>query len=139
MKALGYLKAHELKDFSIQEMELPMPEVRSTDVLVRVKAISLNPVDYKVRRRRSAEGQQPVVLGWDVAGVVEKTGSDVLDFKPGDEVFYAGELTRDGGNAEYHAVDHRLIALKPENLSFVSLNLFLPPLPQSSDVARKSI
>src|ERR1700743_1429772 len=118
MKALGYLKAHELKDFSIQEMELPMPEVRSTDVLVRVKAISLNPGDYKVRRRRSAEGQQPVILGWDVAGVVEKTGSDVLDFKPGDEVFYAGELTRDGGNAEYHAVDHRLIALKPENLSF---------------------
>ncbi|HEY8965310.1 MAG TPA: zinc-binding alcohol dehydrogenase family protein [Candidatus Methylacidiphilales bacterium] len=119
MKALAYRAAHELAQFSIAETEVPLPEPGPGDLLVRVKAVSVNPVDTKVRKTRSAEGGHPVILGWDVAGVVEKVGSAVAGFAPGDEVYYAGALTRDGGNAEFQAVDHRLVAPKPKGLSFV--------------------
>lgn len=118
MKALGYFTAHDLQNFSIDELEIADPKINETDILVRVKAISVNPVDYKVRQSRNAENNHPVILGWDVSGVIEKVGKSVNKFKVGDEVFYAGDLTRDGGNAQLHAVDHRIVAKKPSNLSF---------------------
>lgn len=118
MKALGYFIAHDLENFAIEELEVNTPEINDIDILVRVKAISVNPVDYKVRQNRHAENNQPIILGWDVSGIVEKVGSAVDKFKVGDEVFYAGDLTRAGGYAELHAVDHRIVAKKPSNLSF---------------------
>lgn len=119
MKALGYLKAHPLEAFSIREFDPPMPVPGADDLLVQVRAVSVNPVDTKVRQGRSAETGEPVILGWDASGVVAGCGASVERFKKGDEVFYAGELTRPGCNAEYQAVDHRLVSLKPKNLSFV--------------------
>lgn len=98
-------------------VDVPEPEVREHDVLVRVRAVSINPVDVKIR---AGAGQQdePKILGWDAAGVIEKVGSAVEDFHVGDEVYYAGDLTRSGTNAELHAVDQRLVAAKPKTLSF---------------------
>jgi NADPH2:quinone reductase len=118
MKALAYYRAHSLADFAVQEMELPEPTLQAKDVLIRVQAVSVNPVDFKIRTSRSAEGDRPVILGWDAAGIIEKIGPEVEGFQPGDEVYYSGELMRDGSNAEYQAVDHRIIARKPKNLSW---------------------
>lgn len=118
MKALAYFSAHDLNHFSIKEMNVPVPLVLENDVLVKVKAISINPIDYKIRSTRSAEGGRPIILGWDACGVIEKVGSSVKDFKENDEVFYAGNLLKDGCNATYQAIDYRLIAKKPTALSF---------------------
>ena len=85
---------------------------------VEVRAISVNPVDTKVRRNTQPEGGQPKVLGWDVAGVVVGVGSEVSLFKVGDEVFYAGSIARAGGNSERHLVDERIVGRKPRSLSF---------------------
>jgi zinc-binding alcohol dehydrogenase family protein len=93
--------------------EQPMPEPGPQDLLVRVTAIGMNPVDTKVRQRSENDG----VLGWDAYGIVEKTGEGVTGFKAGDKVFYAGDITRPGCNSEYHLVDQRIAALAPENLS----------------------
>lgn len=117
MKALSYIKAHALKDFSIQETEVAEPALQGHDVLVRVLAVSVNPVDYKIRQNRSGQDNQPVILGWDASGRIEKIGQDVKNFKVGDEVYYAGDLTRNGSNAELQAVDSRIIALKPKSIS----------------------
>lgn len=119
MKALTYLKAHAIQDFAIKETGLPEPVLKEHDVLVRIKAISVNPVDYKIRQNRSSASEHPVVLGWDAAGVIEKVGTQASGFKVGDEVYYAGDLLRDGSNAELQAVDSRIIALKPASLSYV--------------------
>jgi zinc-binding alcohol dehydrogenase family protein len=91
----------------------PMPEPGAQDLLVRVMAVGMNPVDTKVRRRREQDG----VLGWDACGVVEKTGEGVSGFRAGDKVFYAGDITRPGCNSEYHLVDQRIAAPAPKNLS----------------------
>ncbi|MBU0945452.1 MAG: zinc-binding alcohol dehydrogenase family protein [Proteobacteria bacterium] len=97
--------------FILQEQ--PIPEPKTQDLLVRVMAIGMNPVDTKVRKH-SAENS---VLGWDTYGVVEKTGEDVTGFKAGDKVYYAGAITRPGCNSEYHLVDQRIAALAPDKLS----------------------
>lgn len=117
MKALAYTAAHALSQFSIVETERPQPTIKDHDILVRVKAISVNPVDYKIRQNRSAAENGAVILGWDASGVVEALGPQVKGFKIGDEVYYAGDLTRDGSNAELQAVDSRIVALKPKSLS----------------------
>jgi zinc-binding alcohol dehydrogenase family protein len=93
--------------------EQPMPDPGPQDLLVRVNAIGMNPVDTKVRQRSENDG----VLGWDAYGIVEKTGEGVSRFKAGDKVFYAGDITRPGCNSEYHLVDQRIAALAPVNLS----------------------
>lgn len=93
--------------------ELPIPEPGPQDLLVRVMAIGMNPVDTKVRTRMDADR----VLGWDAYGMVQKAGENVTGFKAGDKIFYAGDITRPGCNSEYHLVDHRIAALAPENLS----------------------
>ena len=99
-------------------IDLPDPEPGPRDLLVRVKAVSVNPVDYKVRRSRTEEETEPKILGWDAAGVVEAVGNEVSLFRPGDEVYYAGDITRPGSNAELQLVDERIVAKKPETLSF---------------------
>ena len=93
--------------------EQPIPEPAPQDLLVRVVAIGMNPVDTKVRQRF----ENDAVLGWDTYGIVEKTGASVAGFKAGDKVYYAGDITRPGCNSEYHLVDHRIAAPAPENLS----------------------
>ena len=89
--------------------EQPIPEPGTQDLLVRVIAIGMNPVDTKVRQRTDKD----IVLGWDAYGIVEKTGAGVTGFKAGDKVFYAGDITRPGCNSEFHVVDQR-IAAHPE-------------------------
>lgn len=99
-------------------LTLPDPVPGPCDVLVRVKAIAVNPVDYKQRQARKEEDTAPRILGWDAAGIVEAIGSEVTLFRPGDEVYYAGDVTRPGCNAELQLVDERIVARKPESLAF---------------------
>lgn len=118
MRALAYVRAHGLKDFAIEEMELPSPQPRPHDLVVEVRAFSTNPVDYKVRSSRSGTADAPVVLGWDGAGLVTTLGSEAKGFSVGDEVYFAGDLARPGPYAEQVAVDARLVARKPTRLDF---------------------
>ena len=118
MKVLGYTQAHSLDQFNIQAMELPDPIPKGLDLLVEVKAIGLNPVDYKIRSWRSSSNGQPVILGWDAAGIVRARGTDVTRFNVGDEVFYSGDLNRVGSYATRQLVDERIVSVKPKNLSF---------------------
>lgn len=118
MRAFTYTKAHPLEQFQITETTQPDPQLNSGDVLVKIHAFSLNPVDTKIRQKRAGTDTAPVILGWDAAGVIEQTGSEVTGFTVGDEVYYAGALNRQGSNATLQAVDHRLIAKKPATLSF---------------------
>ncbi|HTJ56914.1 MAG TPA: zinc-binding alcohol dehydrogenase family protein [Devosiaceae bacterium] len=118
MKAFAYEGAHALDAFAITLRDLPEPAIGPKDLLVSVKAFAFNPVDYKIRQSRSAGENGPVILGWDAAGVVEKIGPEVEGFKPGDEVYYAGELGRAGSYAEKQAVDYRLVAPKPKSIGF---------------------
>ena len=112
MKAI----AHTGKDLaSLLDVELPVPSPSGRDLLVRVEAVSVNPVDYKQRQMGSAT---PRVLGWDAAGTVEKVGGEVTLFKPGDAVYYAGDVTRPGCNSEFHLVDERIVGAKPKSLDF---------------------
>jgi zinc-binding alcohol dehydrogenase family protein len=120
MKAIGFTCSLPITDAdALQDRELPKPEPRGGDLLVRVDAISVNPVDTKIRRSQAAEHQEGAlrVLGWDVAGVVDSAGSDVNLFQAGDEVYYSGSLIRQGANSEYHLVDERLVAKKPASLN----------------------
>ncbi|HWM43525.1 MAG TPA: zinc-binding alcohol dehydrogenase family protein [Burkholderiales bacterium] len=101
-------------DHTFAEIELPKPSPTARDLLVKVEAISVNPVDYK--QRKQATGSR--VLGWDAAGSVESIGKDVSLFKPGDTVYYAGDVTRAGCNSEFHLVDERIVGRKPKKLDF---------------------
>jgi zinc-binding alcohol dehydrogenase family protein len=119
MKAVAVLKNLPSEDPAcFVEIELPQPALEPRDLLVQVRAISVNPVDYKVRRRPFAANDGPRVLGWDAAGTVLGVGAAVKNFKLGDEVFYAGDVTRPGANSELHAVDERIVGRKPKNLGF---------------------
>ncbi len=121
MKAVGFHRQLSAEDpESLVDLELPKPRASGRDLLVEVKAISVNPVDYKVRMRPDPNAQLPRVLGWDVAGVVRETGPDATLFKPGDEVFYAGSIQRPGANSEYHLIDERIVGRKPRTLSFAA-------------------
>jgi zinc-binding alcohol dehydrogenase family protein len=103
---------------SLIDVDLPKPAPTGRDLLVEVKAISVNPVDTKVRKSRKAEPGQYVQLGYDAAGVVAEVGPDVTLFKVGDEVYYAGVINRPGTNAEFHLVDERIVGQKPKSLGF---------------------
>lgn len=100
------------------EVDLPDPVPGPRDLLVRIQAVSVNPVDYKVRQSRAQEATEPRILGWDACGVVEAIGAEVNLFRPGDEVYYAGDITRAGSNAALQVVDERLVAKKPAILSY---------------------
>ncbi len=119
MRAVGYQKSLPIEaPNSLVDIELEKPEPKGHDLLVEVRAISVNPVDTKVRKRAEPEAGQWKVLGWDAAGIVAATGPDVTLFKPGDEVFYAGALERQGTDAEFHLDDERITGHKPRTLSF---------------------
>jgi zinc-binding alcohol dehydrogenase family protein len=97
------------------DIDLPKPSPAGRDLLVKVEAVSVNPVDYK---QRKAGSSTPRVLGWDAAGTVAAVGSEVTLFKPGDEVYYAGDVTRPGCDSEFHLVDERIVGRKPKSLDF---------------------
>ena len=119
MKAVGYNKSLPIEDAdSLFDFETAKSEPRGRDIRVAVKAISANPVDYKVRKRAAPPEGETKILGYDAAGVVDAVGPDVTLFKPGDEVFYAGSILRQGTNSEFHLVDERIVGNKPKSLSF---------------------
>jgi len=103
---------------SFMDVDLPKPVPEGRDLLVAVRAVSVNPVDTKVRAPKDTVEETPRVLGWDAAGIVEAVGPGVTLFKPGDEVFYAGDITRAGSNSEYQLIDERIVGLKPKTLGF---------------------
>jgi NADPH2:quinone reductase len=120
MKAVGYQIPGPIEaEASLVDIDLPEPSPSGRDILVEVKAVSVNPVDYKVRRTTPPnDGDAWKVLGWDAAGVVRAVGPSVSLFRPGDEVFYAGSITRPGANAELHLVDERIVGRKPQSLDW---------------------
>ena len=119
MKALIYETANTIDNFGIQLREIAEPTVRDDDVLVEVRAIGVNPGEAFVRQVKSAEAGGYVLLGWEFAGVVVSVGRNVKRFKKGDRVFGTGDISRDGAYAERVAVDHRIVAKIPDNVSFV--------------------
>src|ERR1700733_14030581 len=124
MRAIAFTRQLPIEaEDSLVELDLPRPECGPRDLLVNVRAVSVNPVATKVggaRNQGSASENtgKPRVLGWDAAGVVVSKGVAVSGFDVGDEVYYAGELDRPGSNAEYQAVDERLVGRKPRSIGF---------------------
>ncbi|WP_424135737.1 zinc-binding alcohol dehydrogenase family protein [Roseomonas chloroacetimidivorans] len=119
MRAVGYTKPLPIDQAeSLVDIDLPAPEPKGHDLLVEVRAVSVNPVDTKMRLRATPPAGAHQVLGWDAAGIVKATGPDATRFRPGDAVFYAGDLTRPGTNAELHLVDERIVGAKPASLNF---------------------
>lgn len=118
MKAVGlykYLPIHHSE--SLIDITIPKPKAEGRDILVKVNAISINPVDVKVRAPKDKQEETPKILGWDASGIVEEVGEDCKLFKPGDQVYYAGSITRPGTYSEYHLVDERIVGKKPETLN----------------------
>lgn len=116
MKAVAYQKSGNIEQ--LQDIEIEIPTMGEHDITVEVKAISVNPVDVKIRKKVDAKSQQWKILGWDAAGVITAKGTKVEHLQVGDEVWYAGDLNRQGTNAELHVVDARIVSAKPKNLSF---------------------
>jgi len=115
MKAIAYQQAGGIDVLS--DIIVPKPEAQGYDLLVEISAIAVNPVDCKVRAHVTPEPDQPKILGWDAVGIVREVGNKVSLFKPGDQVWYAGDLTRQGCNSEFHLVDERIVGLKPRSLT----------------------
>lgn len=119
MKAVGLYKYLPIDHpESLLDVEVPKPIATGRDLLVKVKAIAVNPVDTIVRSPKTEIEETPKVLGWDIAGVVEEVGSGCTLFNPGDEVYYSGSIILQGGNSEYHLVDERIVGKKPRTLDF---------------------
>ncbi|WPY97167.1 zinc-binding alcohol dehydrogenase family protein [Christiangramia sp. OXR-203] len=122
MKAIGFTRSLPISNISsLNEYESDKPSCSSNELLVKIKAISINPVDYKVRKN-SAENEElnePKIIGWDAAGVVENVGSNVENFSVGDEVYYAGDITKPGCYAEYQCIDDAIVAKKPAKLNWM--------------------
>ena len=118
MKAIAYKTTGPIdREDALQDITLPKPSAEGRDLLVKVNAVSVNPVDTKVRQRQEPEEGGWVVLGFDAVGSVEAVGSEVKSFKPGDSVFYAGAINRPGTNSEYHLVDERIVGHAPTSIS----------------------
>ena len=121
MKAIAHQRPLAIDQAdSLVDVTLPDPVAQGRDLLVEVKAISVNPVDVKVRMRTTAPAGEWNILGWDASGIVRSVGPDVTLFKPGDRVWYAGSITRAGCNSELHLVDERLVARMPGSLDFAA-------------------
>ncbi|MDO9625753.1 zinc-binding alcohol dehydrogenase family protein [Pseudomonas sp.] len=119
MKAVAYY--HSLPadhTDALQDVDLPTPTTGPRDLLVEVKAISVNPVDTKIRRNVAPTDGAAKVLGWDASGIVKAVGSEVSLFQPGDQVYYAGAINRAGANSELHVVDERIVGHMPKSLPF---------------------
>jgi zinc-binding alcohol dehydrogenase family protein len=118
MKAVAYRTPGPIdREDALEDITLETPEAESRDLLVKVTAVSVNPVDTKLRRRVAPEGSEWRVLGFDASGIVAAVGPEVENFTPGDAVFYAGSIARPGTNSEFHLVDERIVGLKPASLS----------------------
>ena len=121
MRAVAYKTPQPISaETSLIDVELPMPEAKGHDLLVEIRAISVNPVDVKVRAHSAPPAEELKVLGWDAAGIVKAIGAEVTLFKPGDEVFYSGVISQPGSNAEFHLVDERIVGTKPKSLDFAA-------------------
>ncbi len=120
MKAVGYQKPQAITEAdSLIDITLPDPVATGRDLLVEVKAVSVNPVDTKVRKSSApAQGETHKVLGWDASGIVKAVGPEVTLFQPGDRVWYAGSIARPGTNSELHRVDERIVGHMPQSLNF---------------------
>ena len=119
MKAVAYRHSLPITDAgALIDIDLPAPVALGRDLLVRVMAVSVNPVDTKIRMNRQPVEGQPGVLGWDASGIVEDVGPDVTLFKAGDRVWYAGSIARPGTNSELHLVDERIVGHMPATLDF---------------------
>jgi zinc-binding alcohol dehydrogenase family protein len=121
MRAVGYKRSLPIDQAeALIDLEIEKPAPKGRDLLVQVRAISVNPVDYKVRKRADPQGGAPKILGFDATGIVAAAGPDVTLFKAGDEVWYAGSIVRPGTNSEFHLVDERVVGRKPRSLDFAS-------------------
>jgi NADPH:quinone reductase len=121
MRAIAFQQPGSIdRDEALVNIELPTPTSTGRDLLVEVKAVSVNPVDVKIRQSAQPEAGNWKVLGWDAAGIVAAVGSEVTLFQPGDEVFYAGAIGRSGTNAEYHLVDEWIVGVKPKTLDWAA-------------------
>lgn len=119
MKAVGYFKPQPIDaEDALIDLDIAEPVPGPRDLKVRIEAVSVNPVDTKIRSGVAPPDGNPKILGWDAAGVVTAVGPEVTLFRPGDEVFYAGSIARPGTNAEYHAVDERIVGTRPKSLSW---------------------
>ncbi|MEM9079077.1 MAG: zinc-binding alcohol dehydrogenase family protein [Verrucomicrobiota bacterium] len=119
MKAAAYQKSLPITDpNSLLDVDLPKPKATGHDILVHVEAVSVNPVDVKIRMRQEPAEGEYAVLGWDASGTVEAVGPDVTLFQPGDKIWYAGAIDRPGCNSEFHLVDERIASKMPTSLSF---------------------
>ncbi|WP_421592068.1 zinc-binding alcohol dehydrogenase family protein [Shinella sp. M27] len=121
MRAIAYQTPQAITaDTALVDIELPTPEPRGRDLLVEIKAVSVNPVDTKLRRGAAPADGGWRVLGFDAAGIVKAVGPDVMLFKAGDAVFYSGAIDRPGTNSEFHLVDERIVGRKPASLDFAA-------------------
>jgi NADPH:quinone reductase len=121
MQAIGFQQTDSIdRDDALIDITLPTPIPTGRDLLVEIKAISVNPVDVKIRQIAKIEPGEWKVLGWDAAGIVTAVGPDVTLFQPGDAVFYAGSIRRPGTNAEFHLVDERIVGAKPQTLDWAA-------------------
>jgi zinc-binding alcohol dehydrogenase family protein len=119
MRAVGYQKSLPIEDEgALVDIDLPKPEPKGRDLLVQIQSVSVNPVDTKIRKRTGAGPEPWKVLGWDGAGLVRATGPQATLFEPGDAVFYAGAIGRQGTNSEFHLVDERIVGRKPASLDW---------------------
>lgn len=119
MKAIGFTHYLPVSDVnSLQDIEIPTPTPHAHDLLVKLEAISVNPVDVKTRAPREVVETEPKILGWDAAGTVVAVGADVSLFNVGDRVYYAGSYIRQGANSEFHLVDERIVGRMPRTLDF---------------------
>ncbi len=121
MRAVGYTHSLPVDDPRVlADLDIEKPAPQGRDLLVEIKAISVNPVDSKVRKRVDPKGGAPKILGYDAAGIVAAVGPGATLFRPGDHVFYAGSIVRPGTNAEFHLVDERIVGRKPKTLDFAA-------------------
>ena len=121
MRAIAYQTSQEItSETALVDIEQPVPEPKGRDLLVEIKAVSVNPVDTKLRRNAAPAGGEWRVLGFDAAGIVKAVGPEVTLFKAGDAVFYAGAIDRPGTNSEFHLVDERIVGSKPASLDFAA-------------------
>jgi NADPH:quinone reductase len=118
MKAIGFQYKKDKKTAAFVEFEQQTPEPKGHDLLVKIEAVSVNPVDYKVRQKIEYSENPPRILGWDAASIVESVGEKVSLFKKGDRVFYAGDITRNGSNASHQLVDEHIVGRMPKSLDF---------------------
>ncbi|XP_049869166.1 zinc-type alcohol dehydrogenase-like protein SERP1785 [Pectinophora gossypiella] len=119
MKAVVLQKYLPISDpSSLIDMEVNVPELEDSQVLIEVRAISVNPIDTKIRAPKGEALNATRILGWDGSGVVALKGSHARTFNVGDEVFFTGDLRKNGSNAEYVAIDEIMVGAKPKNLNF---------------------